>query len=406
MDIRWHWKDNFLRKNICCGYSLELSCWGESNEYPQHIFLWKRKIISKLSPSTHPSYLFHRFQSGGLQSWFFRSMPCNVQCIKIWEVCSNEPGHDKTNKMCVCPAKTQINLGIRRVRSEFSLCAQWVAKDPSFLHADSKDSDQTGQMPRLICVFAGCTVFRFVMSRLKCCCIHLKQWSPVIEFFITLICFLNTFLNTFLHTYYPFPKLTELILIILKTLQISWQTEFFSNNAKCKKQLGIQEQWFLNHFAHIIRTWLSSFYNIINDIVPPINLFLHFTTVSSCSHDAAVMRTSWGGGMTGQVLAFNHDILCENSKALQSWHSTMTSSVKTPWSYNPGIQPWHTLWKPHGHKVLAFNHDILCENPMAIQYQADCFIHLHGIYFTAKAQTLWPYSFKQTVSYIYVDYIS
>ena len=30
-----------------------------------------------------------------------------------------------------------------------SLCAQWVAKDPSFLHADSEDSYLTGQMPRL-----------------------------------------------------------------------------------------------------------------------------------------------------------------------------------------------------------------------------------------------------------------
>ena len=28
--------------------------------------------------------------------------------------------------------------------------AQWVAKDPRFLHADSEDSDQTGRMPRLI----------------------------------------------------------------------------------------------------------------------------------------------------------------------------------------------------------------------------------------------------------------
>ena len=35
------------------------------------------------------------------------------------------------------PAKTQISLGIRPVRSESSLCAQWVAKDQSFLHADS-----------------------------------------------------------------------------------------------------------------------------------------------------------------------------------------------------------------------------------------------------------------------------
>ena len=52
-----------------------------------------------------------------------------------------EPPHDKTNKMNVRPAKTQISLGIRLVWSESSLCAEWVAKDPSFLHADSEDSD-------------------------------------------------------------------------------------------------------------------------------------------------------------------------------------------------------------------------------------------------------------------------
>ena len=44
----------------------------------------------------------------------------------------------------------------RRLRWESSLCAQWVAKDPWFLHADSEDSDQTG-MPRLIWAFAGRT---------------------------------------------------------------------------------------------------------------------------------------------------------------------------------------------------------------------------------------------------------
>ena len=58
----------------------------------------------------------------------------------------NEPLRDKTNKMR--PAKTQIILGIRPVWSESSLYAQCVAKEPSFLHADSKDSDQTGRMPR------------------------------------------------------------------------------------------------------------------------------------------------------------------------------------------------------------------------------------------------------------------
>ena len=30
----------FLHKNICCGYSLE-SLRGDSNEYPQHMFLWR-----------------------------------------------------------------------------------------------------------------------------------------------------------------------------------------------------------------------------------------------------------------------------------------------------------------------------------------------------------------------------
>ena len=42
--------------------------------------------------------------------------------------------------------------------------AQWLAKDPRFLHADSEDSDQTGRMPRLIWVFAGRTLILLVLS--------------------------------------------------------------------------------------------------------------------------------------------------------------------------------------------------------------------------------------------------
>ena len=76
----------------------------------------------------------------------------------------------KPTKWHVRPAKTQISLGIRPVWSESSLFAQWVAKDPSFLHADSEDSDQTGQMPRLIWAFAGCTchLVGFATRRLTC----------------------------------------------------------------------------------------------------------------------------------------------------------------------------------------------------------------------------------------------
>ena len=60
----------------------------------------------------------------------------------------------------------------RRLRSAWAsvhsdqsvLCAQWVTKDPSFLHVDSEDSDQTGRMPRLIWVFTGRTSILLVLS--------------------------------------------------------------------------------------------------------------------------------------------------------------------------------------------------------------------------------------------------
>ena len=81
-------------------------------------------------------------------------------CLPVWSA----PRHDKTNIMSVRPAKTQISLGIRPVWSESSQCAQWVAKDPSFLRAGSEDSDQTGRLPRLIWVFAGCTFILLVLS--------------------------------------------------------------------------------------------------------------------------------------------------------------------------------------------------------------------------------------------------
>ena len=45
-----------------------------------------------------------------------------------------------------------------------SLCTQRVAKDLSFLHADSKDFDQTGWMPRLIWVLLGTQIILLVLS--------------------------------------------------------------------------------------------------------------------------------------------------------------------------------------------------------------------------------------------------
>ena len=58
------------------------------------------------------------------------------------------PGH---------PAKTQIRLIIRPAWSESSLSAWRNLGILATQWTDNKDSDQTGRMPRLIWVFAGCT---------------------------------------------------------------------------------------------------------------------------------------------------------------------------------------------------------------------------------------------------------
>ena len=77
---------------------------------------------------------------------------------------SCEPWHDKTNKVSVRPAKTQISLGIRPVWSESSLSA-WRKLGSLATHwVHSEDSDQTGRMPRLIWVFAARTLTLLVLS--------------------------------------------------------------------------------------------------------------------------------------------------------------------------------------------------------------------------------------------------
>ena len=125
------------------------------------------ETVADNCPSLNPPYvakvpmnppLTRKQYEESVQYW-----PTNFHEDKKW-VERFEPPHDKTNKVTVHPAKTQISVGICPVWSEPSLCAQWVAKDPSFLHADSKDSDQTGWMPRLIWVFPGRTVILLVLS--------------------------------------------------------------------------------------------------------------------------------------------------------------------------------------------------------------------------------------------------
>ena len=75
-----------------------------------------------------------------------------------------EPRHDKTNKMSVRPAKTQMSLGIRPVLSESSVSAWRKLGSLATRWAHSEDSVQTGRMPMLIWVFAGRTLILLVLS--------------------------------------------------------------------------------------------------------------------------------------------------------------------------------------------------------------------------------------------------
>ena len=67
-----------------------------------------------------------------------------IKIMGPWGPDKFEPWHDKTNKVSVRPAKTQISLGIRPVWSE-SLLSAWRNIGALATHwAHSKDSDQTG----------------------------------------------------------------------------------------------------------------------------------------------------------------------------------------------------------------------------------------------------------------------
>ena len=84
--------------------------------------------------------------------------------IKSSQRKKDEPWHDETNKVTVCPAKTQISLGIRPVWSESSLSTWGKLGSLATYSVHNEDSDQTVRMPRLIWVFAGCTLTLLVLS--------------------------------------------------------------------------------------------------------------------------------------------------------------------------------------------------------------------------------------------------
>ena len=77
----------FLHKKVCCGYSLEAPCQGASNEFQQHVFLWRTgenypKIITKILFLNNSSvWVIVNLIPGKISHFFFCPCPYHLAWV-------------------------------------------------------------------------------------------------------------------------------------------------------------------------------------------------------------------------------------------------------------------------------------------------------------------------------------
>ena len=131
--------------------------WQGSNDYQSFTL----KLTSEISGASSQALKLQNWTSSSRSATWATLLPVDERgtawlsknLISAWL-------HAKTNKIMCAPTEDSDQPGclcMHPVWSESSLCTSWVAKDSLLLHSDSKYSDQTGRMPRLIRVFAGQT---------------------------------------------------------------------------------------------------------------------------------------------------------------------------------------------------------------------------------------------------------
>ena len=127
-------------------------------QFPQHVFMEKYENLSLNLKNSH-----HICFSGEENTNYPTQLSSD-------QVKSREKMSRLTTKQTksLCAKRSLRSAWASAQSGQSSLCAQRVVKGPSFHRGDSEDSDQTGQMPRLIWVFAGrtCHFVVFVMRRL------------------------------------------------------------------------------------------------------------------------------------------------------------------------------------------------------------------------------------------------
>ena len=105
--------------NIWCGYSLEVPRWGTSNEYPQHMFLWRNKKIFTWYPLlSRPMLHCANMQPGTLLvAYGIRALFLYFSVSSLFSVTENEVSLgilklDHTKQKVLCFQRTLIDLDI------------------------------------------------------------------------------------------------------------------------------------------------------------------------------------------------------------------------------------------------------------------------------------------------------
>ena len=162
-------------------------------------------------------------------------------------VCNLSRRMTKPTKWPVHPAKTQISLGIYPVWSESSLCA----KDTSFFHVDSEDSDQNAQADLSL---LGAQVILLV---LLCCSSFLSPVQLLIE--------LRTLLQAsiiFLNNVSLILTWSVFVLLILQLHQVSIFFLFMQLHYKwCYLSIAANFPLIIKHIIHYWKLTSTVFFS-------------------------------------------------------------------------------------------------------------------------------------------------
>ena len=121
----WDAKTKPKSENICLSLGVVFLCRTNSDK---NFWLINASQFSGYHPINHRLKTWHKWIK------YIKPVPSLLFLVMSRSLTNPIKWH-------VCQAKTRISLGFHPVWSESSPCAQRVAQDPRFLHADSEDSD-------------------------------------------------------------------------------------------------------------------------------------------------------------------------------------------------------------------------------------------------------------------------